>query len=303
MNDTAPANSEGNSNLPLLAFDGDCRLCVGSIRSLEKMGLLGDLETCAATLVTGADRVVLDQHRRAGEIVLLLNGRTEAISGASAFRWILQKRFPGKLSQILNWLPVFIVMTLGYRFIASFRRIFIPPKVTPDPLFLEPSWVPLFRGMGFLMFLSIAAALLVTSYSWLGPSTADAANFSVSLFRDSILLIGSIFICNGVLLWTLGFRRIIDHLAVQSWICAIGMIFCSVILLIPAKLFDIPLFMACLLYALISIWLVQSYWTWLGFQNGKKGQIAKITTTFAVAYSGSAQILYQLYSALMIQSP
>jgi hypothetical protein len=297
LNDTAPTNSEGNSKLPLLAFDGDCRLCVGSIRSLEKMGLLGDLETCAATLVTGPDRIVLDQHRRAGEIVLLLKGRTEALSGAAAFRWILQQRYPGKLTQILNWLPVYIVMTLGYRFIASFRRIFIPPKVTPDPLFLEPGWVPIFRSIGFLIFLSMAAALLVNSYSWLRTTTSDTTVFSLSLFIEAFLLMGGIFIGNGVMLWALGFPRFIDHLAVQAWISAVVMILCSGILFISGMYFDISLFMACILYVIISMGLIRSYWTWLGFQDGKKGRIAIITTTIAVAYSGSAQIIYQYYSA------
>ena len=68
MNESAPKKPETKS--PLLAFDGDCRLCVGSILGLEKWGLLGEMETCAATLVTGADREFLDRHRRAGEILI-----------------------------------------------------------------------------------------------------------------------------------------------------------------------------------------------------------------------------------------
>ena len=205
MNESASKKPETKS--PLLAFDGDCRLCVGSIRGLEKWGLLGELETCAATLVTGTDREFLDRHRRAGEIVLLKNNRSEALTGAAAFRWILQRRFPGFLTRALDFLPIYLVMTLGYRLIASWRRIVLPPLATPDPLFPEPGWVVAFRATLSVVFLLLAPVWVTLLHQKLGIGNGFDSLLPVGGEAPPFLFVTALIVSNALLTRLLGFRR------------------------------------------------------------------------------------------------
>ena len=287
MNESAAKNPE--TSPPLLAFDGDCRLCVGSIRGLERTGILGNLETCAATLVKGEDRQVLDQHRRAGEIVLLLDNRKSALSGAAAFRWILQQRFPGFLSSTLNWLPIFWVMTLGYRLIASWRRILIPPPVTPDPLFPEPGWVGAFRGSVSILLLCGTVITISIFSTKLGIGNSDQWSPADQLLQYPGFLIGAVLILNTLLVTLLGYRRIIDLFATQTFTCFLGALASGTLLAIPAFVFKIqvPLIVVCLLYVVITSALMQNYWIWLGIGDEKKGLTAQFTTTLAVTLGGS----------------
>ena len=287
MSESPPKNPE--TSPPLLAFDGDCRLCVGSIRGLERTGILGNLETCAATLVTGEDRQVLDQHRRAGEIVLLLDNRKTALSGAAAFRWIFQQRFPGFLSSTLNWQPIFWAMTLVYRMIASWRRILIPPPITPDPLFPEPGWVGIFRG-SVSVFLLFGTSIMISTFSAeLNIGNSEQWTRSSNILQHSGFLLGAFLGINTVLLTLLGYQRILDLFATQTFTCFLGALTCGCLLAIPSYFFNvqIPLIVVCLLYVAITSAVIQTYWTWLGIGDEKKGLTAQLTTTLAVTLGGS----------------
>jgi len=272
---------------PLLAFDGDCRICVGSIRGLQKWGLLGDLETSAATLVTGEDRKVLDQHRRAGEIVLLLENRTQALTGAAAFRWILQRRFPGLLTRTLDGLPVFWIMTLGYRLVASWRRIVVPPPTAPDPLLPEPGWVKAFRGSISLIFILLAPSLVTAFHSWLGVGNGFESLNPLTGPAPSFLLIMVILTANALIHQLTGNHRFVDLIAVQSFVLVTSLLGSGMILAVPALLTEVPLIVVCMTHVTISAAWVQNYWRWLGVEEGKKGLTAQLTTTLAVTLGGA----------------
>ena len=261
-------------------------MCVGSIRGLERMGILGDLETCAAALVKGKDRQVLDQHRRAGEIVLLVDHRQQALTGAAAFRWILQRRFPGALTAPLSWPPIFLLMTLGYRLVASSRRIWIPPQMEPDPLFAEPSWVSIYRSLSALVVIVITPLLISLTRSNIGlvaePATVISLDSSMS-----ILLMATILIGNALFVTTLGIRRLVDLLAVQSWVFLVSSVLSSGLIWITALFMPVPLQVICMAQVILSAIWIQSYWVWLGFKDEKKGLTAQLTTTLAVALGGA----------------
>jgi predicted DCC family thiol-disulfide oxidoreductase YuxK len=290
--------AKSESTPPLLAFDGDCRICVGSIRGLERWGILGDLETMAATLVTGPDRQLLDQHRRAGEIVLLMNDRSQALTGAAAFRWILQRRYPGFLTKTLNWLPVYAVMTLVYRLVASWRRILLPPETTPDPLFPEPGWVATVRAMLSLLFLLAAPAWV----SWLHQQSGLGNGFEfVSPVKGpapSFLLVSVILLGNALFARVLGFRRLVDLVAVQSLVLIISLLGIGALLTAASLITEIPLIVVCMIQASVSAWMIQKYWIWLGLQDGKKGLTAQLITTLAVSLGGAT--LWTGYQPLTI---
>lgn len=156
-----PLETPGTSRDPLLAYDGDCRMCIRSIRSMERMGLLRGIDTQAAALVSGDDRILLDRHRRSGEIVLLDSHRTDVLTGAAAFRWLLQRRLPRALGGLLDLAPLFLVMCIGYRFVAAWRRLLSPPASAPDPTFPEPRWVARYRCIGSIV--------LIALLTWLVP--------------------------------------------------------------------------------------------------------------------------------------
>ncbi|MEE2883506.1 MAG: DCC1-like thiol-disulfide oxidoreductase family protein [Planctomycetota bacterium] len=155
-----PPNS---SREPLLAYDGDCRMCIRSIHSMELLGLLKGVKTESAVLVTGEDRELLDSHRRSGEIVLLDAHRQDVLTGAAAFRWLLQRKLPRILGALLDLAPVFWLMCIGYRFVASWRRLISPPHSAPDPTFPEPDWVARYRVSG--------GVVLIAVLFWLVPLT------------------------------------------------------------------------------------------------------------------------------------
>jgi len=136
-------------------------MCIRSIHTLELLGLLEGVKTQAAALVTGDDRQLLDTHRRSGEIVLLDAERQDVKTGASAFRWLLQRKLPRFVGALLDLAPIFLLMCIGYRFIASWRRLISPPRSAPDPTFPEPEWVARYRMIG-------AIALIAATY-WLVP--------------------------------------------------------------------------------------------------------------------------------------
>lgn len=278
-------NTEKKS--PLLAFDGDCRLCVGSIQGLEKWGLLGELETCAATLVTGKDRQLLDQHRRAGEIVLLKNDRSEALTGAAAFRWILQRRFPGFMTRTLDFLPVYWLMTFGYRVIASWRRIVLPPAMTPDPLFPEPGWVAAFRSALSLVFLILAPTWVTWLHQQFGIGNGFESLHPLRGEAPPFLLVTALMLGSALLSRTLGFRRIVDLIAVQSFVLVATLLASGVLLTLASWVTEVPLIVACMTQVALSAVMVQKYWIWLGLQDGKKGLTAQLTATLAVTLGGA----------------
>ena len=150
-----PLQSADNTRDPLLAYDGDCRMCIRSIRSMEMLGLLKGIETQPAALVTGDDRELLDSYRRSGEIVLLDAQRKDVLTGAAAFRWLLQRRLPRGLGALLDLAPLFCVMCIGYRSVAAWRRLISPPVSAPDPTFPEPRWIARYRLIGSLVLIGL----------------------------------------------------------------------------------------------------------------------------------------------------
>ena len=158
-----PLQSADITRDPLLAYDGDCRMCIRSIRSMEVLGLLKGIETQPAALVTGDDRELLDSYRRSGEIVLLDAQRKNVLTGAAAFRWLLQRKLPRSLGALLDLAPLFCVMCIGYRFIAAWRRLISPPQTPPDPTFSEPDWVARYRIIGSVVLLALALCLVAVA--------------------------------------------------------------------------------------------------------------------------------------------
>lgn len=170
----------GNSRAPLLAYDGDCSMCIRSIRSLELLGLLEGIETQPAALVAGDDRELLDSYRRSGEIVLLDAQRQNVLTGAAAFRWLLQRRLPRLLGALLDIAPLFGLMCIGYRFIAAWRRLISPPQTPPDPTFPEPEWVARYRVGGSVVLLALALWLLSSVVGFPSPDPDDSTGLAIS---------------------------------------------------------------------------------------------------------------------------
>ncbi|MGE4614528.1 MAG: DCC1-like thiol-disulfide oxidoreductase family protein [Planctomycetota bacterium] len=185
----------GNSRAPLLAYDGDCSMCIRSIRSLKLLGLLGGIDTQAATLVTGDDRALLDKHRRSGEIGLLDSQRADVLTGAAAFRWLLQRRLPRVLGAFLDLPPLFLVMCIGYRSVAAWRRLLSPPASAPDPTFPEPRWVARYRLIGSIVLIALLYWLVPLILGEPVPSDPSIQNTvdKLPLLKDAsiLLLVGT----------------------------------------------------------------------------------------------------------------
>lgn len=181
----------GDSRAPLLAYDGDCSMCIRSIRSLKLLGLLGGIDTQAAALVTGDDRALLDNHRRSGEIVLLDSQRADVLTGAAAFRWLLQRRLPRVLGASLDLPPLFLVMCIGYRSVAAWRRLLSPPASAPDPTFPEPRWVARYRLIGSIVLIALLYWLVPLILGEPVPSDPSIQNTvdKLPLLKDAAILL------------------------------------------------------------------------------------------------------------------
>ena len=190
-----PLQSADNTRDPLLAYDGDCRMCIRSIRSMEMLGLLKGIETQPAALVTGDDRELLDSYRRSGEIVLLDAQRKDVLTGAAAFRWLLQRRLPRGLGALLDLAPLFCVMCIGYRSVAAWRRLISPPVSAPDPTFPEPRWIARYRLIGSLVLIGLLIWLVPLILGAPAPHDPDIQNtvFKFPLLKEVaiILLVGT----------------------------------------------------------------------------------------------------------------
>ena len=180
---------------PLLAYDGDCRMCIRSIRSMEMLGLLKGIETQPAALVTGDDRELLDSYRRSGEMVLLDAQRKDVLTGAAAFRWLLQRRLPRGLGALLDLAPLFCVMCIGYRSVAAWRRLISPPVSAPDPTFPEPRWIARYRLIGSLVLIGLLIWLVPVVLGKPTPHDPSIQNtvFKLQLLKEVaiILLVGT----------------------------------------------------------------------------------------------------------------
>jgi len=170
-------------------------MCIRSIRSLELLGLLGGIDTQAAALVTGDDRGLLDRHRRSGEIVLLDSQRADVLTGAAAFRWLLQRRLPRVLGASLDLPPLFLVMCIGYRSVAAWRRLLSPPASAPDPTFPEPRWVARYRLIGSIVLIALLTWLVPLILGEPVPSDPSIQNTvdKLPLLKDAatLLLVGT----------------------------------------------------------------------------------------------------------------
>ena len=186
-----PQQTADNSRTPLLAYDGDCRMCIRSIRTMELLGLLGGIDTQAAALVSGDDRGLLDKHRRSGEIVLLDSQRADVLTGAAAFRWLLQRRLPRALGALLDLPPLFLVMCIGYRSVAAWRRLLSPPASAPDPTFPEPRWVARYRLIGSIVLIALLYWLVPLILGDPVPSDPSIQNTvdKLPLLKDAAILL------------------------------------------------------------------------------------------------------------------
>ncbi|MEC9475957.1 MAG: DCC1-like thiol-disulfide oxidoreductase family protein [Planctomycetota bacterium] len=214
---------------PLLAYDGDCRMCIRSIHSLELLGLLEGVNTEAAALVTGDDRQLLDTHRRSGEIVLLDAERQDVKTGAAAFRWLLQRKLPRFVGALLDLAPIFLLMCIGYRFIASWRRLISPPLSAPDPTFPEPEWVARYRMIG-------AIALIAAIY-WLVPLIMGSPPpLNDELDRALTIAAASMVAISVVVITLIAQRgRRIDYLATLSAAIFVSTIALAILVLLKKK--------------------------------------------------------------------
>ncbi|MGE4620473.1 MAG: DCC1-like thiol-disulfide oxidoreductase family protein [Planctomycetota bacterium] len=228
MTETSPVHCAR----PLLAYDGDCRMCIRGVHFLEVMGLLDDeIDQQPAQLITGQDRKLLDHHRRSGEIVLLDVQRQDVRTGAAAFRWLIQRKLPPSVGRMLDLAPIYLLLVIGYRTIASWRRIISPPSQSPDPTFAEPDWVDHFRLAGSLLFIGLL-------YGWIPlvlgpPDLSQPATDSLpraEFLTDLALWIGAFSLVGPLLVSEP--RRRIDTLAVLAVAIFVATIALSTLVLI-----------------------------------------------------------------------
>ncbi len=248
-----------NGNRPLLAFDGDCRFCIGSIEWLRRWRLLDEIDTQAAATVTGPDMEMLQHYRRAGEIVLLQEDRQHALTGAAAMRWLIQRRWSSPLTRLLDLAPLYWLMVLGYRFVASWRRIWLPPRQAPDPILLEPSWVPWFRVVGSIVCLVISLELMkyATMRNWQDAALIDHLIGRVALFTLAALLL------QNIVLRAVGYRRLLDVMAVQSWGLFVSMLWTAPVLWFHLEVQPLPDLGVIIFYIVTTALYLRSYIPWL----------------------------------------
>jgi predicted DCC family thiol-disulfide oxidoreductase YuxK len=250
-------------NQPLLAFDGDCRLCIGSIEWLRRLGLLEQIDTRAAATITGTDGEMIQRHRRAGEIVLLQEDRQHALTGAAAMRWLIQRRWSSPMTRLLDLAPVYCLMVVGYRFIASWRRIWLPPGQAPDPILLEPNWVRWFRVAGSILFIALSLELVkyATMNSWQDTALVDHLINWVASFTIVALLL------QCVVLRAVGYRRLLDVMAVQSWAVFVSMLWTAPVLWFHLEVQELPDLGVIVFYVVTTALYMRSYLPWLAIHE------------------------------------
>ncbi len=125
MESKKPSDGRSSTQVRLLVYDGECRLCVSTKQKLEKLGVgQGESDVRFLAYQSEAAKRILGPDYRSGrpDIAFLIQPSGEVLQGLEAFLPLVHYIRGGKL--LLWWLRFFSAKRLaewGYRRIARHR--------------------------------------------------------------------------------------------------------------------------------------------------------------------------------------
>ena len=124
----------------ILVYDGDCSICVGATRTLNRLGLV-PRENCRpfeSLEPPWSDRLLdagINNEMAAVDL------KTEEIrSGLDAILWMLLDSWASPLSRMLSWPGVHGLARRAYHIVSYNRRIIVPAKPRPIPCACDPAF-------------------------------------------------------------------------------------------------------------------------------------------------------------------
>jgi predicted DCC family thiol-disulfide oxidoreductase YuxK len=167
-----------NANQPMLLYDGDCPMCRGAVKLLERLGLARviSIRPWPQTDLPSEDLA----ERIRSEILLYVPDTREVLGGVPVLIRLIELHSRWSwLSSPLKWPPASRLLSVLYRMIALNRRILSPPPHRSLPCACDPPENPGARRQLYLTLLLFtlngmaAFALAASSTGQLSESSGD----------------------------------------------------------------------------------------------------------------------------------
>jgi predicted DCC family thiol-disulfide oxidoreductase YuxK len=165
----------------LLAYDGDCPMCLATIRMLLRLGLVRAEQTSANYDLEAADLEAAQQAGIRNQLVVIDQATRETRSGSDALLWMIGDNPRYRLLARLLGLPgLRQLLSYAYKTISYNRRVISPPRhqIVCD---CEPE-VTVARRLTLIVPLLLATTLLVAGFgaaAFVGWRLGDAATGAV----------------------------------------------------------------------------------------------------------------------------
>jgi predicted DCC family thiol-disulfide oxidoreductase YuxK len=212
-----------NPNQPMLLYDGDCPMCRGAVKLLERLGLARaiSIRPWPQTDLPSEDLA----ERIRSEILLCEPDTREVLGGVQVLIRLLELHSRWRwLAPLLKWPPASRLLSVLYRTIALNRRILSPPPHRSLPCACDPPENPGARRqfyLALLLFTLIGMAAFALAVSG-QPSERTGDVFQ---WIATALLLGWIpSWLVGLLLFTGRMRELIQQSLVVSAISGIWLL-------------------------------------------------------------------------------
>ncbi|MEX0678307.1 MAG: DCC1-like thiol-disulfide oxidoreductase family protein [Pirellulales bacterium] len=220
----------------LLAYDGDCPMCLATIALLLRLRLIRPEQTRSNHELDRADLLAAQQAGLRNQLVVLDLQSREARVGSDALLWIIGDNTGGHfLVRLLGWPGFRHLLRYGYETISYNRRVISPPRhqVVCD---CEPE-VTVERRLTLIMPLALASIALAAGFGaavfvgWgLGDAITGAIFIQIAAGSGWVAMIAA-----GLVLLR-GMQRIdyVAHLVVTMFTGALALVPAAVLtLLLP----------------------------------------------------------------------
>ncbi len=236
----------------LLAYDGDCPMCLATIGLLLRLGLVRFEQTRSNHDLDAADLAAVRQAGIRNQLVVIDLTTRETRAGSDALLWIIGDNTRGHQLVRLLGLPGFRhMLRYGYETISYNRRVISPPRhqIVCD---CEPE-VTVARRLTLIVPLLLATILLVAGFGaavFVGWGLGDAITGAV--FIQIAAGAGWVVMIAGGLVLLRGMQRIdyIAHLVVTM--------FAGALVLVPAAILT-PLVPASVSIAMVSLCVLAAF--------------------------------------------
>lgn len=233
-----------------ILFDAECPMCRVISRRLVKSGLTSEDGTVSYQEFPEMVCPMLDRQRAADEIALINNETGEVSYGVESLFKLLSASYP-LLRPLLSCRPLIWLMSKLYIFIASNRRVIVPPTERGESSGIQPTFRLGYRLAYLLLTWMVAASIFSPYLRLLIGLSFFAYPYSVHLILVGLLLF------QGAVVYFIEKSKVWDYLGNLMTVTAAGALLLLPLLILPPWIGQATLFYQLSLVIVVLLMLAE----------------------------------------------